>query len=284
MIVGRAWALGVWIAAVCGSTAWSQIRLYELAGEVPDVRLGATVAAAGDIDLDGVPDFVVGSSPWLSSHYGVVQVVSGRTGAVLRTLSSSEHDDGFGRAVRVLGDFDGDGVPDVVVGAPTAVAHAGFSSNGLVKAFSGRTGALLWAARPPQVAGTDGFGVELAGVGDIDGDGIQDVGVGTCTERLQDPYVTASVRVLSGRDGAVVRILESCTCAGGAGGFGMSIAGIGDLDGDGVPEILVGSSTVRRWAAGSERSPRSETSITTGTPTTRSEPRAIRRTGAAPGA
>jgi hypothetical protein len=113
---------------------------------------------------------------------------------------------------------------------------------GAVRAYSGRDGSLLWIARcPPNFAAT-GFGQAIADLGDVDGDGVHDLVVGPCTDATGGGHQVASVRVLSGRDGALIRFIRCSDSVGGnLPSFGASVAGPGDVDGDGVPDVLVGA-------------------------------------------
>jgi hypothetical protein len=221
--------------------ATAQVRVFVLGGDGPHLQLGAAVASAGDLDLDGVPDFLVGSDSSDTVLGGRVELVSGRTGQVLRTLVSAVPRDAFGAAVLGTGDLDSDGVSDLVVGSPREVCHDAIHL-GAVRAYSGRDGSLLWLARCPATFEGTGFGAALADLGDVDGDGVDDVVVGPCTDATGGGPQVASVRVLSGRDGSVVRVIR---CASSLGGnipsFGASVAGPGDVDGDGVPDVLVGA-------------------------------------------
>ena len=79
---------------------------------------GAALANAGDLDSDGVPDLIVGA-PGESGYAwtGYVQVLSGRTGSVIRTFTGGAAWL-FGYAVAGAGDVNLDGVPDILIGAP----------------------------------------------------------------------------------------------------------------------------------------------------------------------
>ena len=86
---------------------------------------GFSVAAVGDINHDGVPDVLVGvphHSNFAADHInaGEAFVFSGANGSILFTLNDPDEDEGnrFGYAVAGLGDVNGDGVPDMLIGVP----------------------------------------------------------------------------------------------------------------------------------------------------------------------
>ncbi len=133
--------------------------------------------------------------------------------------------DQFGWIARNIGDVDGDGVNDVTTSAPTN-DEAG-NDAGKVYTYSGKTGALLWSATGPE-EGQLGLGLEAAG--DVDGDGVPDVIAGAPP--------AGKAFVYSGRDGTVLHALEG---EGPDDAFGRKVADIGDLDGDGHAEVLVGA-------------------------------------------
>ena len=156
----------------------------------------------------------------------------------LLTLASHTPGDRFGAALASLGDVDGDGVPDLAVGAPRADGPGPTDAAGLVQdagrvlVVSGRDGRALL-----QLAGDsdhDTFGWSLAGMGDVDGDGVPDLLVGS---PAGDPS-SGSAAVYSGADGALLR-----SYVGVATGdrFGHALACAGDVDGDGVPDVLIGA-------------------------------------------
>jgi len=132
----------------------------------------------------------------------------------------------FGWEARNAGDVDGDGVSDAVVSAPAHRPAGG--GDGAIDLYSGRSGALLW--RVAGVAGARlGEGVEAAG--DVNGDGTPDVVAGAPGVR--------QVLVYSGDDGRLLLTLEGEENVGDS--FGTKVAGVGDLDGDGRADLLVGS-------------------------------------------
>lgn len=132
---------------------------------------------------------------------------------------------GFGGAVAGLGDVDGDGTADAVIGAP---------GSGHAYVISGVRGTVLHDIADPAGTGFD-FGASIDAVGDVDGDGVSDFAVGA-PSRL-DPD-RGRVFLYSGATGAA---LVQLVATAGHLAFGQSVAGAGDLSGDGVPDVTVGA-------------------------------------------
>lgn len=121
--------------------------LREAAGELYGDAIGFSIAACGDLDLDGVTDFASGSigMAWRQ----LVRVFSGRTCAPLYTLfaESGPQAAGFGTAVGGGVDVDRDGIPDIVVGAPGETVQLSPLVSGAAYVFSGRDGSVLHRLR-----------------------------------------------------------------------------------------------------------------------------------------
>ena len=121
-----------------------------------------------------------------------------------------------------IGDLTGDGIPDLLCGAPDAT-----SGRGVVRLVSGATGSVVWS-RTGGSAGAH-LGTALASIGDLNGDGHLDLAAGA-------PGADR-VLLLSGANGSLLRALTGP--AGSA--FGRALAPAGDLDGDGAGDVLVGA-------------------------------------------
>jgi hypothetical protein len=163
---------------------------------------------------------------------GLVRVYSGSDGAVLYEFHGAPGQESLGYSLGVAGDVDRDGFPDPIVGAPLAMSTAG---RALV--FSGLDGSLLrdWQG---DAAG-DWFGIAVDGVGDLDLDGSDDVIVGAAQFRTSPPFATGYARVFSGMDGSLLHELSGDAEKDG---FGWSVSGTADFDGDQVGDVIVGSS------------------------------------------
>jgi hypothetical protein len=204
-----------------------------LYGDAAGDRLGRSVAPAGDVDADGVVDFIAGApSECGFPNVGYARVFSGATLATLFTVHGDTFLDRFGHAVSGAGDQDLDGHADFAVGAQSFCG--GFDLNGYVRAYSGATGLMRWEA------GGDGkwdsFGISLDALGDHDQDGIPDLIVGAPGSDVGG-YDAGRFYVLSGVDGSKLYVEEG---EAGLHYSGFDVCGIGDADLDGVVDYAIG--------------------------------------------
>lgn len=199
-------------------------RLRRLLPPREDLRFGEEIANAGDVDADGHDELIVGAPG--SSH---AYVFSGKDGKVLLALDNGAESSRFGRAVAGGGDLDGDGHPDVLVGAPNE------GQSGSVRAFSGRDGHRLW---PDWSAGLADkryarVGISIAVLEDLNGDTRAEVLVGADGVDARGRAV-----VLDGRDGTRRWSIEGLKPI--AARFGSSVAALDDVDRDGVRDLAIG--------------------------------------------
>ncbi len=188
---------------------------------------GSAVAGIGDVNGDGRPDLLVGAPRQTvggRANQGQAYVLSGADGRLLLTLDNPipQADAAFGAAVAGIGDVNGDGRPDLLVGAPEQDVR------GQAFVFSGADGRLLFTLVPPSTFSA-AFGRAVAGAGDVNGDGAPDVLVAAFVGRAF---------VFSGGDGSVLRILSDPQNPQGS--LDGPVAGVGDVNGDGAPDLLVG--------------------------------------------
>lgn len=214
------------------------ILLHQKNGSVLFDNFGHSVAGAGDVNGDGKADFIVGApfaAPAGVEQAGAVYLYSGGTGSLLFQKNGIDPFDWFGLTVAGVGDVNGDGRADFIVGAPLA-DPGGVVNAGSIFVYSGATGTLLY--RKDGAAFLDNFGRSVAGAGDIDGDGRADFIVGAL---LADPggvEAAGSAFVYSGATGSLLYQKDG---ADSVDLFGRSVAGAGDMDGDGRADFIVGA-------------------------------------------
>lgn len=214
--------------------------------EEDPMSLGANVVYVGDVDRDGHDDVAFGSGE-ADGAVGRVLILSGRDRQVLHDIRGSSYGGSsaggyFGHALASVGDVNADGHADWAVGAPGV---------DVVLVLSGLDGGVLH-----QVVGLapgDWFGRAVCGLGDVNGDRVSDFAIGAPRTRSSQPLWSTNgagyVRVFSGADASLIRHLEGqevdTRCTGeycGTGDlFGYSLAGVGDTNGDGVGDLLVGA-------------------------------------------
>ncbi|MEM7202544.1 MAG: hypothetical protein AAF628_19910 [Planctomycetota bacterium] len=178
----------------------------------------------------GLAQLGVTATLWLIAPCGAQNVVA--------SGYAPGKDDAMGRAVAAIGDTDRDGVVDWAVGAPRD--DRGGSDRGTVTLYSGMTGKPL--RKLQGVNPGDNFGYAVASAGDVDGDGNADILVGAPHEDNEEPELVLQragcVRVLSGRNGDVLRLLRGRASRAA---FGWSVANVGDVNRDGHQDYAVGS-------------------------------------------
>ncbi|MEM7309132.1 MAG: integrin alpha [Planctomycetota bacterium] len=222
---------------------------------------GQSVASLGDVDGDGVVDVAVGAMGVDDGGVdrGAVWILllnaDGTVRAETKISDLQDLDDGdrFGVSVAGLGDLDGDGVPDVAVGAQYdddggtdrgAVRILFLNPDGTLKALTKISD--VQGGATPQLDDGDWFGRALAALGDVDGDGVGELAVGAHSDDDGGADRGAAWILFLAADGTVRATGKISALAGGFLGvlddgdyFGGALSALGDLDGNGVPDLAV---------------------------------------------
>jgi hypothetical protein len=235
---------------------------------------GSGVSALGDFDGDSVGDLAVGAYHdgdggtstgavyilFLATDGNVknAQKVSnwyGNFGAFYTLVGSGN----FGVSVAVLGDIDGDSLLDLAVGNQ-GDGDGGTNAGAFFVLFLDTNGSVNGAQKVSMLFGSfstyytldasDNFGCSLAALGDIDGNGVVDLAVGSLTDDDGGSNTGAVYVLYLKTDGDVSSAQKLSNFYGNANGFytfeasdyfGMSVAALGDVDGDGVTDLAVGA-------------------------------------------
>ena len=202
-------------------------RILEVLGPVDGGRFGHALGKFGDLDGDGTPDIIVGA-PGSETSAGRVQVHSGRDGALILESVSETIGDGYGTEARGVGDWNRDGAPDLLIGIPGADGPAGAEA-GRVELRSGRDLSLLLAFEGEQAG--ERLGSAAWGAARADGHFLV-LGAGR-----GGAAGSGEARLYRGEEGRLLEVVESDGTGVALGE--SSVALVGDVDGDGVPDFSI---------------------------------------------
>ena len=243
---------------------------FQINGVAATDEVGVSVASAGDVNGDGFADLFIGAK--YADPNGASYVVFGKAAAFGATIELSSLDglsgfridgksanDRSGFPVASAGDINGDGFADLIVGAYGADYNG--SSSGASYVVFGKAGGFTFKFQLSTLNGANGFqingeaagdysGFSVAGAGDVNGDGFDDLVIGAKGAILYNNSSGASY-VVFGKAGGFNSTIE-LSALDGSDGFridgaafgdrsGFSVAGAGDVNGDGFADLIVGA-------------------------------------------
>ena len=248
---------------------------FILSSVIPQDLTGFSVSSAGDINGDGYDDLLIGApvAPGFPAGTGGVYVIYGKPsgfkdivltpniaaadGQWLSGLNSADH---MGFSVSAVGDVNGDGFHDFIIGAPFADRNTGTGS----QVGTGQAYLVFGSANPlpnlTQLNGTNGVllqgllaydraGWSVASAGDVNGDGFDDFLVGAPVDDLSVTAGIGSAYLVYGKGTPFTPTLNLWELTGNSGfqlfglaagdHLGTAVSSVGDLNGDGYDDFAV---------------------------------------------
>lgn len=265
LVFGRAGGFGARfeLSALTGANG------FRFDGETGFDLAGGSVAIAGDVNGDGFDDILVGvrlGDPGGRENAGEAALIFGAASGFAATeapdarFGGPDAGDQAGFSVSAAGDFDGDGIADLLIGAPLGESTgsnrgqayviygtgAGFPANFDLAGVNGANGLLVNGVLDEETAGR-----AVAFAGDLNGDGFDDIAIGAPFADRGGLTNNGAVFVLFGAAGRRANPFELANLDGANGftligaepneRFGYSISAAGDVNGDGLDDLLVGA-------------------------------------------
>ena len=227
---------------------WTPLVILE--GTLPGENFGASVAVVGDQNGDGKADFAVGVPCLVNGTSGRVEIRSGATFQTLVTYTGTQAAEWFGYSVAPAGDLNSDGVPDIAVASVAYDGPAGVDA-GRISVFRGGIAPLTTRLILVEGEGAgDRLGISMASVGDMNADLIPDLVFGASRFDLPGTPTNDNrgrAYLYSGANGTLLR---TWTGEASKDWFGIGVSNGGDVDGDGIDEILIGACQTDKGGAG----------------------------------
>lgn len=213
-------------------------------GDLRFDRWGAVVAAADDVNGDGIADVLVssnsadalGAGTTIEENNGLARILSGADFSEVLVSVKGDVEDKLGKSAVVVEDLDSDGIADFAVGVP-GITLGSAGNAGIVSLYSGATGDLIRSLQQPKPQVGANFGTAVANLGFINGDTRPDIVASAPATTIDGKGGVGRIHLFSGSNGNVLWTVDGFFQGTR---FGQALTAAGDWDGDSRADVAVG--------------------------------------------